>query len=139
MKEDPCSGTKSDKAVQTCTHALLWDLLHACQAASEHATLSLQEAYGLSAGDILAFGRTQAGVMTICGELRPGGQLTAATSAPEKIVVTLDRSRRRRHTRAPYDPSNQGDDVEPRRGAKAVEDKEVSSWIVAASVGSWPI
>lgn len=66
----------------------------------------MQAAYGLGVGDSLVFGRNGAGELIACGKLRPGGPLPAAEAAPEKIVVTLDRSRRRRRTQTPYDPSD---------------------------------
>ena len=44
----------------------------------------------------------------LCGQLKQDARLSAAQPAAEKIVVTLDRSRRRRRTQTPYDPSDAG-------------------------------
>lgn len=72
------------------------------------AYLVLQAAYGLVAGDSLVFGRLPTGELVAAGKIRAEGALPLTQAAPQKIVVNLDRSRRRRRTQVPYDPSDPG-------------------------------
>lgn len=74
----------------------------------EEALRQLQEAYRLGAGDSLVFGRLPSGDLVACGKLGSGRRRPSSQPVSEKIVVTLDRTRRRRKAHTPYDPSVEG-------------------------------
>ena len=76
--------------------------------------------------------------MVASGKLSAEGPLPL-TQAPEKIVVTLDRSRRRRRTQVPYDPSepraNQGLAKSTKSGMP--EEVPCSNWLPFTEELSW--
>ena len=66
----------------------------------------MQALYGLGVGDSLLFGRLPTGELVACGRARTGPPLAPKAATGERIVVSLDRAKRRkRGQQAPYDPT----------------------------------
>ena len=92
--------------IQVCMHMQITANSYEARIIPMWSSSSMQNLYGLSVGDSLLFGRLPTGELVACGRARTGPPLAPKAASGERIVVSLDRAKRRkRGQQAPYDPT----------------------------------